>query len=223
MAMWTECSHRMCRDWRSANGGALIEFVFAMSLLAVLIASLGAYSNAYLSYSEENQVTQALKLGRLSAIPAVVVRDGTGKIVAASDFTGIMQLYLQASFVSRDAIANGGGCASSGDYRSFIISFKEGTDPDSCTAETEESSRGCELLGGGIVDCNGQIVGDLTEIPDQILAEARRFVEGSRENDDVLGQARVLVGIFSNLFAKLGGIFVDAEEIDALQAEPKKR
>ena len=192
------------------RGSTMVEFAIAVSFILVMLSSMGFYLMNYLSFSEENQVQQALKLGRLSAIPAVVVRDSNGSVIPVNDLGQRIELYLKGSFISREALSGKKTCQAAGDYRSFIIKFDLSKDGNSCDSNDPQGAA-CELFGGGIFDCTGKTVGDLQVVPERILRRVNSFVRGSP------GEERTLVVVYSHTYPKLGAIIMDADALPSPQ------
>ena len=199
---------------RSSAGLAMLEFTIFAAFIAVILAGFSVYLTRYLAEGEEAEVQQSLQLGRLAAIPNIVVRDSSGNIVPdpSVPFGTLVSDWLKSSFVSQTALRTGGnGCLASGDYLSLTMQYTPPFAVNTTTGLPDASGKGVIIPPGslsGIFDCTGTERSDIgTAELTPILSKVDRYAENTA------GRQNVFIVVWSHKFPSLPAFVVPTDTV----------
>ncbi len=190
-------------------GAAIVEFTFSIALFAVTASAVAHYTEKYLSTNDEAIVRQSLSLGRLAAIPNLVIRDSSGAVISNPQFGELVGLFLRQAFVTNTLVkGTGSNCVLAGDYRSFVLEIippgQSNTGfvelrimkPDPSTANKNPT---------GVFNCLGEMVpapGSDPLVPLHIFEMAKSYA------NKLTKKCQVLV-IYSNDYQNIAPYFKD--------------
>lgn len=138
---------------------AMIEFLFAAMLIAVVFTSLVYYIKRYRELDEEVVARNAMQLGRLNVVPPMLLKDARNSCVVPVVNTFHTQVggWLSAAYVSRDLVVNN-SCRVGADPWAFFVRVTgstAGTIASTVLGASDDDADG--TIDEQIYDCEGGV------------------------------------------------------------------